>query len=106
MTLAPTPPTAPRNNERAGRLLGAFMAIVLLALGVWVVSTGEWHGTSKQGRPVDLYGTAARWMGMVFIALSGFPATLALGRKSRWTVPALACTLVALAVSIVMLVRS
>lgn len=82
------------------------MAVVLVALGVWVVFSGEWHGTSKQGRPVDLYGTEARWMGTMFIALSGFPATLALGRKSRWTVPALVCTLLALAVSIVMLVRN
>ena len=82
------------------------MASALLALGVWVLWVGEWHGHTKQGRPVDLVGASARWMGVVFIAMSGFPATLALGRHSRWTVPALGFTVVALAVSIVMLLRS
>lgn len=88
-------------QTRLARALFVLIALVFLVRGGVAVATGEWHGTTKQGNPLDLVGAPARWMGGTLVAIAGLPLA-ALVPDARRRLQVAIGSAIALVVTIVM----
>lgn len=59
------------------------ISIVLMLYAVSVIWTAEYHGDTKRGAAIDLYGAQARWFGGSLLALGAFPLGLLASSKRQ-----------------------